>query len=290
MTITRARTLFFSTLEKLVMAALLLALCLCGYHLVQMVREYMAMTKSEIRIAYPDYTQFQNAHKATYDALHTSMTEEKKVSPPSPGDPEKLACRERLESIVKTILEFSKAAGQVRPGDGLEENIFRRCRSLRQHIPLMTNLDMLQQQLNVLVSKAEELRKLDRLDVAYYTWADFLEFYFDNLGQTIRSQEQQQREQEAASLQREKTISREWERCKALFAMMSLLVLFFVFLAIEKNTRMMGQLRDTLASDGGKKDGGEKSNAAGAEEPGAAEKMEELSLAPLPALDKDRAS
>lgn len=238
-TIKFLRSLCIGIYEKIVAILVVVLFCACAYYALGAAHAYLLIKEPKLDVRQPEYEQFSQRIKAEAAALDAGDSEKPRGAIKSVVDGERAEYSDILDQIDKDIRDFAEKTGQPRPTPKLIDNVFEKSRNVRNFIPLRQNLEALHLQLTALSSQAEALTKLSRIDYEYYTYTDFLDFYFQSINEKITKQRQRYREQEEFNKVQSGKLENDLKYAVILFVFFCGCTLLFVIISIEKNTRMM---------------------------------------------------
>ncbi len=246
----KLRNIFLSGLDKLLCLSLIIVLGFLGYHIFSMAGNYLSIGEAQVNIDSPEYQKYIDTLQQDKDKPVEPLIDDAPDTPPAPGpviDEERVANQPLLDEILTVLTSIAFTTKQPLPTGKAMDSIYKACKSMKEHTPLEENLSMLKKQLTIFRDQASRLNGLDKMDLIYHNWADFLDYYFTRLKNNIAENERVIREQEIANAQLAADIVVHGKIALIAAAVFVVLTLFFVIICIERNTRAMRQLREALA-------------------------------------------
>lgn len=240
------RVLGISIFEKVIILCILLLLCGIFYYGQGMLSAWMSIQTIELNVEQPQYAEFSSSLEASAAAIEASVQQNDDKSSPPPVDRERAEYAPLLDQISRALWTFADRTRQLDPLPSVTDAIFERCRAVREYIPLRQNLETLLAQLQALQQQADSLAAMDRLDLRYFTWADFLNFYFRGITRGIEDLKHRQAEQTSYNKMQENRIEDDTKGLLVIFALFCMGMMCFVIISIQRNTQAMLQLRDAL--------------------------------------------
>lgn len=241
------RILGISIFEKVILICVILFICGIFYYGQAMLSAWWSMQPIEQQIDKPQYTDFSSSLAANAAAIEASVQESVDKTVPPPVDKERAEYAPILDQISTQLWNFADRTKQLVPQPAATEEIFERCRALQDKIPLRQNLENLLAQLQNLQQQADSLATMDRLDLRYFTWADFLNFYFRGISRAIEDMERRQAEQVSYNKMQKSKIEDDTKGLLIIFSLFCMGMMCFVVISIQRNTQAMLQLKDALA-------------------------------------------
>lgn len=241
------RILCIRIFEKVILICVILFLGGILYYGQGIVSAWLAIRPIERQVEQPQYADFSGSVAANAAAIEASVQESADKPAPPPVDKERAAYAPLLDQISTELWNFADRTKQLVPQPTVTESIFERCRAVRDKIPLRQNLENLLVQLQALQRQADSLATMDRLDLHYVTWADFLNFYFRGVAGAIEKMERRQAEQAGYNKMQKSRIEDDTKGILLIFALFCMGMMCFVVISIQRNTQAMLQLKDALA-------------------------------------------
>lgn len=241
------RILGISIFEKIILICVILFICGIFYYGQGMLSAWLSIRPIERQVEQPQFADFTGSLAANAAAIEASVQESADKPAPPPVDKERAEYAPLLDQISTALWNFADKTKQLVPQPAATEAIFERCRAVRDKIPLRRNLETLLAQLQALQQQADSLATMDRLDLRYFTWADFLNFYFKGVSRAIEDMERRQAEQISYNKMQKSRIEDDTKGILIIFALFCMGMMCFVVISIQRNTQAMLRLRDALA-------------------------------------------
>lgn len=241
------RMLGIRIFEKVILICVILFLCGIFYYGQGILSAWLSIQSIERQIEQPQYADFTSSLAANAAAIEASVQESVDKAAPAPVDKERAEYAPLLDQISTKLWNFADRTKQLVPQPAATEEIFERCRAVRDKIPLRQNLENLLAQLQTLQQQADSLATMDRLDLRYFTWADFLNFYFMGISRAIEDMERRQAEQISYNKMQKSKIEDDTKGILIIFSLFCMGMMCFVVISIQRNTQAMLQLKDALA-------------------------------------------
>lgn len=242
------RILGISIFEKLVLLCIILFLCGIFYYGKGMLSAWLSIKPVEQQISQPQYEDFSSNVANNAAAIEALVKESADNNAVRFVDPERAEYDPLLDEISRQLWNFADKTKQLVPKPEAATAIFERCRAVRDKIPLRQNLETLLQQLQTMQQQADSLATMDRLDLRYFTWADFVNFYFASVSEAIQAMERKQERQINYNKMQKSKIEDGMKWFLIIFALFCAGMMCFVVISIQRNTQAMLQIKDVLAS------------------------------------------
>ena len=244
------RSLSIGIFEKVILLAVAVFLGGLIYYAHGIFEAYRSIKIIEDKIEQPPYTVFSQRITSKAESLEAAFSAATDRDLPQPVDRERAEYTPLLEQINKELWNFADRTRQLAPVSTVTDGIFEKCRAVQEYIPIRQNLETLLSQLRTLQEQVDALNALDRLDFRYYTWADFLTFYFDGVADAIEKMKMRKIALEHFNDKQEKKIEKGKKDALLVFSLFCIAMMCFVITSIQKNTHAILLLKDLLVSTG----------------------------------------
>jgi len=235
---------FFSAAEKITALCIIATLVGVLYFVGMAITDYSSVKNPENNVTTLSYEDFTKILKQTSQRLEDIAT--RPANSAHQVDPEKIECKPILEDILKMIFNIANKTGQILPRENLTDKIYDRCRASQKYISVKENLTNLLAELNKFNQSLSPNDSLDILDPEYALWTDFLELYFKTLDNRITKHNKNVIEQENINSKLKLDAAAKMLDAKMMFFALCLCIVFFAVICIERNTKAILSLRDTL--------------------------------------------
>ena len=244
---------FFKGVEKIAALGIVVTLTGCLYFVGMAAINFVSIKEPEKSAATLSYESFRE--KLSQVAARLDQVSPKNVKPVHPVDVERLECNPILNNILDVIFEIAKKTGQILPKESLKDKLYDRCQRSKDYIDPKTNLSNLLAQLKKFEQDIKPTGNNDILDPQYALWTDFLEVYFQNLDENIKENRRMIREQNQINKDLKIAIDGNIIDAKMIFFVLCIFIVFFAIICIERNTKAILSLRETLKHETTTKDG-----------------------------------
>ncbi|WP_165175480.1 hypothetical protein [Desulfovibrio sp. ZJ369] len=244
---------FFSGVEKVAALGIVATLTGCLYFVVMAATNFVSIKEPEKSVTALSYESFR-AELAKV-AARLEQVSSQDVKPVDSVDAERMECNPILNNILDVIFEIAKKTGQILPKESLKDKLYDRCQISKEYIDPITNLSNLLAQLKKFEQDINLSADNDILNPQYALWTDFLEIYFQNLDENIKENRMMINEQDKTNKNLQRAIDENILDAKMIFFVLCICIVLFAIVCIERNTKAILSLRETLKpktpNDGG---------------------------------------
>jgi len=235
---------FFAGVEKIAALGIVATLIGCLYFVGMAVINYISIKEPDMSVSTLSYESFRE--KLAQVATRLEQVDSHNVKPVEVVDVERIECNPILNSILDNIFEIAKKSGQMLPKESLKDKLYDRCQKSKDYIDPKANLNNLLAQLKKFEQDIKPSGNNDILNPQYALWTDFLEIYFQNLDENIKDNRKKIGEQNQINRNLQKDIEGNIIDAKMIFFVLCICIVFFAIVCIERNTKAILSLRETL--------------------------------------------
>ena len=235
---------FFAITRYCIMAVTALALPAAliggavGYY------KYQKTSDSSITMPSVDYEELKRGKQRAKQEEEDRREAEKKPSPAPPqgavgtraADAIPAPYLERLMKIEIALKIWAQATGQTEPANNARVNIYKRAAGFKEYFSIADTLKILEAECEKLKQDAERMGLLTPDDLEYFTWGEFLDFFFEEI--------EKGRQRQLTAIARQKALCAEENARGALmlsiagasFGVFILFTLLLAILRVERNS------------------------------------------------------